>query len=187
MGEEKAPTPYPDGLTRPTPPPAPPPKRADHIAGEWVSIRSGGFLVAQGHKCSCGVVGCQTSREVAPFGPEGRGVNLGPLSSAGVRHMEWQPIETAPKDGTRFIAWGPNLAVAECEWREAWAHYDAGWYRSNQHPVVEPTHWQPLPSPPVNAKEEFCPICLGPLNGAYGACDECRECFRPAQGAEETQ
>ena len=61
----------------------------------------------------------------------------------------WQPIETAPKDGTRVIAWGPQLMVAECEYRRATFIDPAGWYRSNQHPRVEPTHWQPLPPAPV--------------------------------------
>lgn len=60
----------------------------------------------------------------------------------------WKPIAEAPKDGTRFIAWGPNVAVAECEYRAAWFSYPAGWYRTNQHPRVEITHWMPLPDPP---------------------------------------
>lgn len=62
----------------------------------------------------------------------------------------WQPIETAPKNGKRIIAWGPRLAVAECEYREQFHSDPAGWYRSNQHPEVMPTHWQPLPLPPVS-------------------------------------
>lgn len=56
----------------------------------------------------------------------------------------WRPIGTAPKDGKRVIAWGPRLAVAECEWLERYG----GWYRSNQSPQVHPTHWMPLPAPP---------------------------------------
>lgn len=63
---------------------------------------------------------------------------------------EWQPIETAPKDGTRIIFWGPNLAVAEGEWLSGkWAgHPTEGWYRTNQSPRVRPTHWMPLPDAP---------------------------------------
>jgi len=61
---------------------------------------------------------------------------------------EWQPIETAPKDGKRIICWGPKLAVAECEWRKRFRDEPEGWYRSNQPPHVHPTHWMPLPEPP---------------------------------------
>lgn len=76
--------------------------------------------------------------------------------------QRWQPIETAPKDGTRIICWGPNLKVAECEWRyEAKRGFSEmrGWFRSNQCPEVQPTHWMPLPPPPaaVEADAPFLP------------------------------
>jgi hypothetical protein len=64
------------------------------------------------------------------------------------RQATWEPIATAPKDRTRVICWGPNLAVAECEYRPEWYSDPAGWYRSNQSPRVEPTHWMPLPEAP---------------------------------------
>lgn len=59
---------------------------------------------------------------------------------------QWQPIETAPKDGTWFLA------------READDHLFTAAYHSEGYfmvkcgqPVVsvpEPTHWRPLPTPP---------------------------------------
>ena len=62
----------------------------------------------------------------------------------------WQPIETAPKDGTWFLIWSPNNERAELAainrkgelWliqdHEPWGRDIAkGW-----------THWQPLPEPP---------------------------------------
>jgi len=66
-------------------------------------------------------------------------------SALPVSRPTWRDIATAPKDGTRFIAWGPTMAVAECEWVRS------AWYRSNQYPSVEPTHWMPLPDPPATA------------------------------------
>lgn len=59
----------------------------------------------------------------------------------------WQPIETAPKDGTAFLAWrGIERGPFQCWWnddgREAyWMDY------ADTEP--NPTHWQPLPAPPV--------------------------------------
>jgi hypothetical protein len=65
--------------------------------------------------------------------------------------MEWQPIETAPKDGTQIIGfrW-------PCEDnRKAWphmcsiAHWDGfNWRWMNGH-YLPPTHWMPLPEPPA--------------------------------------
>lgn len=61
--------------------------------------------------------------------------------------MEWQPIESAPKDGTdMLVCWcrGGTMAVA-CWWSD-------GWYEANDdiRYVSEPTHWMPLPNPPVS-------------------------------------
>ena len=67
--------------------------------------------------------------------------------------MDWQPIETAPKDGTKVLVWS-NSNV----WNEPDVAY---WGRSNplnqpawagghcrvSH-IDQPTHWMPLPPPP---------------------------------------
>lgn len=67
--------------------------------------------------------------------------------------MEWQPIETAPKDGTPVILlregksvvayWGGQYGSRWCmdEWIAA--------YGLDQHP----THWLPLPDPPRTGRQ----------------------------------
>jgi hypothetical protein len=61
----------------------------------------------------------------------------------------WQPIATAPKDGTEILGWpveGGNSTIAIVSFFRGWTSgdYDA-----------EPTHWQPLPQPPDEVKREF--------------------------------
>jgi hypothetical protein len=57
---------------------------------------------------------------------------------------EWQPIETAPKDG----AW--VMAYSEDEGPVFVNNLGGDWYTDgNDHwPILDLTHWQPLPEPP---------------------------------------
>lgn len=68
----------------------------------------------------------------------------------------WQPIDTAPKDGTRILAYGVlafdgenEKSIGTVEWRSR------GWVCSpNEATEYDPeqctiTHWQHLPAPPV--------------------------------------
>ena len=73
--------------------------------------------------------------------------------------MEWQPIETAPKDGSSILAWregwyrpiyvrwvlnprtGTEFWNDEIEW-------DA--YELENEP---PTHWLPMPGPPMKLED----------------------------------
>lgn len=79
---------------------------------------------------------------------------------------KWQPIETAPKDGTWVLLSGGSIRygwdgddIPKCVcgqytsylngsgydggwWQFAW--YDGGYYGEYE----GPTHWQPLPEPP---------------------------------------
>ena len=80
--------------------------------------------------------------------------------------MEWQPIETAPLDGTALLLfipgqndWSrphgiPDMAVglwAGRSWisdiTEMEGYESTGTYII--HPALAPTHWMPLPEPPA--------------------------------------
>ena len=76
--------------------------------------------------------------------------------------VEWQEIETAPKDGTTILIVGKpdNLVVngdtltsfkQSAIYTAAWDEIDAAFCLSGGSwlgPFVDPTHWMPLPEPP---------------------------------------
>jgi len=62
--------------------------------------------------------------------------------------MEWQPIETAPKDGTTILVYLANGDV-----HTAYGHFynkghDFEWAQYGGYETYLPTHWMPLPPPP---------------------------------------
>jgi hypothetical protein len=82
------------------------------------------------------------------------------------REAAWQPIETAPKDGTLIDLWcrsffwnadgerqlSVEFRVADARWM------DDGWVNTDGNPhdvfdafhdALQITHWQPLPAPPA--------------------------------------
>ena len=70
----------------------------------------------------------------------------------------WQPIETAPKDGTRILTCvlgsdGRAYDYQINDWNDPRAVADGngigsvGWWRSR--PSRQPTHWHPLTTPPA--------------------------------------
>lgn len=64
--------------------------------------------------------------------------------------MNWQPIETAPKDGTRIIYYEVYHGQAHIGLGFWWNGDDlnrAGWHDGL---YVFPTHWMPIPNPPSN-------------------------------------
>lgn len=73
----------------------------------------------------------------------------------------WQPIETAPKDGTRFLATGGGLAneIEVASWNDrvgAWntESYTLEDWDNQTEGYSRPAHWMPLPKPPVAAAEK---------------------------------
>lgn len=65
---------------------------------------------------------------------------------------EWQPIDTAPKDGTPVLLW-PGAEIWAGQTTPAvgwWAEY-FGWICSSAGASGEvATHWMPLPTPPAD-------------------------------------
>jgi hypothetical protein len=66
----------------------------------------------------------------------------------------WQPIETAPKDGTRIIvakqsgyvmAWASSAYWFERQYKDREKY--SGW-TDGFDTLATPTHWMPLPAPP---------------------------------------
>ena len=85
--------------------------------------------------------------------------------------MKWQPIETAPMDGTPVLVFGDDLNYpCEAYWeprsctmnilvgwyshesmRQGWLCHDGSpdAYGSMDPTQINPTHWMPLPEPPT--------------------------------------
>lgn len=65
--------------------------------------------------------------------------------------MGWQPIETAPKDGTWILGYesriGMNTKYVPHEVIR-WIAFSEKW-RNSADQLSEPTHWMPLPAPPA--------------------------------------
>lgn len=59
--------------------------------------------------------------------------------------MNWNPIQTAPSDGTRVLLFREGFAEAMAV---AWRGTDEEWRPVNGSTFPEPTHWMPLPAPP---------------------------------------
>ena len=82
---------------------------------------------------------------------------------------EWQPIETAPKDGTEIIAvyssdygyqekptvYGPwTVSFRRGKWMASWGNSpvlesEGYWGADYKVPDIDPTHWRPQHAPPA--------------------------------------
>lgn len=78
---------------------------------------------------------------------EGRERCISALTSFAEEEEKWQPIETAPKDGTQILAWYPGLRSTPVQtW---WLPGANRW-----HLTGNPTHWQPLPPAPRSLNDD---------------------------------
>lgn len=62
---------------------------------------------------------------------------------------QWQPIETAPTDGTEVLVL-IKPKVIRLGWFFAPSSRTQGWADESSRPIT-PTHWMPLPEPPTEA------------------------------------
>lgn len=65
---------------------------------------------------------------------------------------EWQPIETAPKDGTELLLFSAGQIDCGYWSTSVWVASGGAWiiYESRSDTVeLSPTHWMPLPEPPI--------------------------------------
>ena len=63
----------------------------------------------------------------------------------------WQPIETAPRDGSWVLVWSPAHAPIEAYWFKGENPIETGWYDHDDgiRPPILPTMWRPRVEPPV--------------------------------------
>lgn len=64
----------------------------------------------------------------------------------------WQPIETAPRDGTPLLGFVPSYyqgkgGICLLIWLKNAREPDGHWYDGHAF-KTDPTHWMPLPEPP---------------------------------------
>lgn len=86
---------------------------------------------------------CENGVNIVPesfYLPPPRSVREGGMS-------EWQPIETAPRDGTKILVWVPD--GGESEATTAWWLLMEGWCDVRCVQLHYPSHWMPLPVPPL--------------------------------------
>lgn len=67
----------------------------------------------------------------------------------------WQPIETAPKDGTWIIAWYAGSKIMQpTYWGFPNGSDEEWWCEFDGDSVSAPSHWMSLPTPPLPASPQ---------------------------------
>lgn len=130
------------------------------------ALQSGGCALPEGwiavpKKCTQGMVDASLATQdiytgrgaLAALGYEAMLAAAHKLTN-GCALPEWQPIETAPKDGTKFDGWHKHMGrITDCEYKEG-----RRIVKKHGHPevismVAYATHWMPLPAAPQPPKD----------------------------------
>jgi len=72
---------------------------------------------------------------------------------------EWQPIDTAPKDGTAILIWPAKSSFYgddTISYIVRWQDWKGCWIEASgeEYDTFYPTHWMPLPAPPKMENEK---------------------------------
>ena len=88
--------------------------------------------------------------------------------------MDWQPIDTAPRDGTAVDLWGINHLTwdkrgtrrVNVSWGPVrdWMGGERDDWQHGLGEDFEPTHWMPLPAPPSDIRPSGPPLTSGDDN-----------------------
>ena len=62
---------------------------------------------------------------------------------------DWQPIDTAPKDGTWILAWGEGTYDV-VQWVPDEHSPRGGYFSPEDSGSVDPQYWMPLPPAPLD-------------------------------------
>jgi hypothetical protein len=98
------------------------------------------FLKHSPTGCNCEDFACRAARAASQVAPEV------------AQPVAWQPIASAPKDGTRVIlSWGTKAINGYFLDNSRSATPWAGWRVESMvvQPPGQPTHWQPYPPPKI--------------------------------------
>jgi len=57
--------------------------------------------------------------------------------------MNWQPIDTAPKEDSEILVWDNGFV-----WMAYWEPEDGTWNVLGYNMVIDPSHWMPVPEGP---------------------------------------
>lgn len=122
------------------------------ILNEWGpdgALKATTFALEQRQSAKGGDANAAPDRDTNSKSATSPGVTAG--ASTG-----WQPIETAPKDGTPILCFVPDperMFSAQSGIDVLW--FDEGAWLYNAEPVVfQPTHWMPLPAAPVDGGKD---------------------------------
>jgi len=60
---------------------------------------------------------------------------------------EWKTIDSAPKNESVLLCVGGKIVVGH--WKLMWQQWQAEYSHDDMGSLPSPTHWMPLPNPPV--------------------------------------